>query len=79
MSKIMLAPGAARSKVYEFGVKVEASYLVRTDNEDHVLAVRLPEGRWLPIETWQRRAEALGLEVDDEWRSVKAGTHPVGT
>lgn len=78
---IIERPGAARSKLYEFHAKVEASYIASPHeaNEDQVLRVRMPSGHWLPIETWRRRCEALGIQVDDVWRSAGQGPHPVGS
>lgn len=78
MTKLHLPPGTARSKVYELTMQLEASYIAAGKNEDSVLTVRMEDGRWVRLSTWVRRAEALGLKLDDVWKSVRAGEHPVG-
>lgn len=81
MSLILPARSGAQSKIYEFWSKVEASYIASPHeaNEDMVLRVRMPNGHWLPIETWRRRCEALGIQVDEVWKSKSAGPHAVGS
>lgn len=79
MTKIVIPPGLIRSKVYRFECKAEASFLLRPDNEDEVIRVRMANGHWLPLDTWRRRVEALGLQIEEEWRTFGAGTHAVGS
>jgi hypothetical protein len=66
-----------QSKIKEIPLKVECAIVQFLGHEDDkIIRIRMEDGRWLPIETFERRLIALGarLETSDA-RTVSPGPH----